>query len=53
MVKDGKVLKDGEKELQDAWSCRCGCGNICACQKENLRMEGGLAGIHLDADKSK
>ena len=27
----------GKKTFEDPWLCRCDCGKICICEKENLR----------------
>ena len=41
--KEGELGKIAEENagvlgrLQDLWLCRCDCGNVCVCQKENLR----------------
>lgn len=37
IVKNGGTSETGGED-QDEWICRCDCGNICVCQKENLRM---------------
>lgn len=36
----GKIAEENAGvlgRLQDLWLCRCDCGNVCVCQKENLR----------------
>ena len=36
----GKIAEENAGvlgRLQDLWLCRCDCGNVCGCQKENLR----------------
>ena len=41
--KEGELGKNAEENagglgrLPDLWLCRCDCGNVCVCQKENLR----------------
>lgn len=37
IIKKNEISEKGGED-QDLWICRCDCGNLCVCQKENLRM---------------
>ena len=39
-VKEGGSFAEGGKSRAqaDLWLCKCDCGNLCVCQKENLRF---------------